>query len=214
MYILTGDYKFELDICNNTDFLEVIRICMIKEPRAYVEIHVEHDNSASIQATEYGSVCCEDEVEIINMIKVALVLCVNRNENIKVIDVVDEAFYPINHIERVLVTPSRLLTGKQGWYQEYLGADPTYKTKQMMKRIKPIQDTKKTTFWTFENIKEIAEPMLKERFGSILGSTWSISRNIIKTYNHYYILQDIPNEVLHRKRIYKKTIIHFRSVVL
>ena len=214
MYLLTGDYKFELDICNDSDFKEVIRIGMIKEPRAYVEIHVEHDDSASIQSTEYDSVCCKDDDETIQMIKVALILCINRHKYIKMIVVVDDAFYPINDNKRILISPSRLLTGRLGWYQEYLGAEPSLKTLNMIKRIKPIQDNQNLEYWTFENIKEIAEPMLKERFGSLFGSTWTISKDTIMSYNIHYILQDIPKKIHLIKRKYGKPVIHFMSVVL
>lgn len=197
MYLFTGDYRFELEIDNDTDFKEIIRIGnMTEKPRPRVEIHVEHDNTASIQSIEYDTVCPTNkvfervELGTIQMVKAALRLCIDRNQNIKVIDLADETFYPLNRKERVLITPRRLLTGRHGWYQEYLGAEPTQKTLKMIKRIKPKQDVSNSSFWTFENIKKIAEPMLKERFGNLFGSTWTISKNTIMSYNVTYTLQE------------------------
>lgn len=90
---------------------------------------------------------------------------------------------------RVLITPKKLLLGKQGWYQEHLGAQPGKKTRQVIRYIEKhrtaleqeYEKMSKQSWGTLEDIEAVTSNILPKYF-SLLASEWIISRTAVDMY--------------------------------
>ncbi len=83
---------------------------------------------------------------------------------------------------KILLTPKRLLLGKEGWYEERFGAIPDKATNNFIKHTLPklrknidIEKISKLTWGTYEDLDTISKYLT-------IPTKWYISKNTINNY--------------------------------
>lgn len=90
----------------------------------------------------------------------------------------------------VLLTPKRLLLGKEGWYEARFGAKPTVQTqviKNWLRKHQPIiekekEEIVKPSWGSMEDIHRLSNINTTANFQKLVGTTWDIPKTVINTY--------------------------------
>lgn len=216
--IISGNYSFSVDIDIEYDIYTYRFIAMSKHPYPCVQITVYDNMIGNIDMLNYYANCSYSKKLLekgsgsIYMLKTALTYVADRHPDVKQYDLQDETYMELPG--KPLITARRLLMGEKGWYEEYLDAIPTQKTKYIIQYLRDsknrmlyqnkIPDVEKT-WWTPKNTMQICYSIKCP--GSVLGTTWYIPKDIIDSYGINYIIQDSINGGYKKQRyIFEKAI--------
>lgn len=190
MKLITDNYTFPLGIEEIYGVKEAIYVGNPRNrPYPCVTIHIHYDdNDATLSDVKYASTCSTNKhmdqtTGTVEIIMAALRFTIDRHTDIEKIILADESYIPTpdGNIE---VTARRLLTGKPGWYEEYLGAIPYGDdTENLINKIRTeniiVSDDHDYKWWNSTNANRVAHKLLGR---SIIGTSWYIPRNTILNY--------------------------------
>jgi len=200
-YIISGGYSFSVDIDIEFEVYTYRFVATSKHPYPCVQIAVYENTIGNIDMLNYYANCSFSEKLLekgtgsIHMLKTALTYVSNKHPHVKQYDIQDETYMELPG--KPLITARRLLMGEKGWYEEHLHAIPTQRTKYM---IQYLRDPKKRTlyqdkipnadktWWTPKNAMQVCYSIKCP--GSVLGTTWYISKNTIDSYGIDYTVED------------------------
>lgn len=190
MKIHTDKYTFPLNISEMYGIKEAIYVGNPRNrpyPCVIVHIH-DDDNDATLADVKFASTCSTNKQLIqgagtIEMIMATLKFAILRNPHLEKIVLVDESHIPISNELNIEITARRLLTGKLGWYEEYLGAKPYGLDADFIKKIRKtkinMQFPEDEHYWTATNANKISNKLFHR---SVVGTNWCISKNTIINY--------------------------------
>jgi hypothetical protein len=201
-----------------------------KYTQACVFITVDSNNTAVLQHASYRPTCAKDGSlksgsGSISMLQCALKYTFAMSPKVKRILINDKTMVPTGAIH---VTAKRLLQGRQGWYQEALGAVPDRshqpttdlmkelglpKTKQLIEDNKHI--TAKKDWGTHTDIEQLAAILLPRQKKNIVGTMWVVDRATVSKYkcNHTIVQAQQKGGTQRRRRIDKKVTDNVRKNV-
>jgi hypothetical protein len=178
-----------------------------KTRHACVYISVDDSSIAQLEAVNFRDDCTIGTVPMqqgssrtVRMIQGALQYIIHTYPHVKTISLNDKSEIPSGKIH---VTPKRLLQGRKGWYEEYLGARPdkwhrptinlieelqTPSAQQRIQTFLPI--TTQHSWGKTHEILEMAKQIVPIRGQqAIIGTSWVISRKTIQTYPMNFTVQ-------------------------
>lgn len=162
-----------------------------------ISISVINNRPALLEAVNYSSSCdlkrqLKNNTGTILMIMGLLKYVFQKHKELAYISINDKTMVPRTSI---LISVKRLLQGRPGWYQEYLGAIPDPSNIQTVQIIKALQKptiqqriqenlpiTRQRTWGKPSEIISIFERITLLRGTSILGTSWWIYRSTIESY--------------------------------
>ena len=178
-----------------------------------VKIELDTDRSckdAYLQSVQYNASCSinskplEKHSGTIVMIQVALLYTCDTYPYIERVHLQDETFIDIPG--KPLITPRRLLNGKLGWYEEYLGAIP--RDRPLKKKIEFLRksdtmslvqsllppEANDPKWWGADATESIATKVKPGLFPYLIGSAWVIPKATLKAYNVSYTETLVPKQ--------------------
>ena len=149
------------------------------------------DKETHLHGIGYAKTCntmknLEEGADTIAMVQGALKYVLQKHPNITNFDVLDDAYKVLRPSgKKILITPRRLIIGKQGWYQEYFGAIPKGRTVKLMKHFSNksnnINEKEALNWGSYQEIYQVASkilPVPKDLF----HTEWSINNKVIRSY--------------------------------
>jgi hypothetical protein len=168
--------SIELYIGNSSRFTKAC-VFMYIDPKTHTAVL----QSAIYHATCSTNTSLASKTGTALMLQCAVNYVFDTYKHLKYIDLNDKSMVPNGNIH---VTAKRLLQGRQGWYQEVLGAIPVANTIPLMQELKQsaakIQEyehiTTKKEWGTQAEIEQLAAIIVPKFKESIVGTAWRIPR--------------------------------------
>jgi len=175
----------------------------IVEPRktAYACVHLvvdDDEDEAVLSGLQYGNRCSTNREmrphkDTLLMLKAGLMYLFRTFPLVKRVSLTDKA--SIATPAKVMLTAKRLLQGREGWYEEHFGAVPDPSSKATMAVLKALANpvaqsriqeylpiTTQRAWGTPDDIIDYAYRIAKLETNAILGTSWCIHRDQMKTY--------------------------------
>lgn len=187
--------------------IELTLLSKSKQNQLFPCVKIELDTRPSrkdayLQSVQYDATCSINAKQLekhsgtILMIKVALAYLCTNYTHIQRVHLQDETFIDIPR--KPLITPRRLLNGRLGWYEEYLGAIPEHEPfeKKLAFLRKPdtiarVQsllppEASDPKWWGADETASIATKVKPGLFQHLIGSAWVIPKATIEAYGISY----------------------------
>lgn len=207
MLIKSEPYAFDVIIDQDDDDKLSVLTCVSrqKQPFPCVQILIPfretNDVRAELRMLNYYASCSVNQKSLekgggtVHMVKTALLYMIDTYPYIRYVDVEDNTFIDVpRNTEKPLITPRRLIQGKQGWYEEHLKAVPDghtanlktyFQKKQIREKIDALlgNDSENPLWWTPTQIKNVMNQLpLVKGIGDLTASNWVIHSNVIQDY--------------------------------
>lgn len=182
--IQSGAYTFAVHEDSEYGVNIIEFVSLQKQPYPCVKITVSQ-YGANLEALNYYSSCSirqktlEKADGTVTMLRVAIQYVFDKFVDLQEISVQDET-----HIEmdgKPLITASRLLEGKQGWYEEHFGAIPVGNTIGVVDYLRRNRHlfanripNEPRTWWLPERVMRVSADIRVPY--SVIGTTWKILR--------------------------------------
>lgn len=174
----------------------------IGDPKTFVKacvfITVDKSSTAVLQNAAYKPSCTKDGslkqgTGTAIMLKIALMYIFDKFKHVQNISINDKSMIPNGQIH---ITAKRLLQGRNGWYQDILGAIPDPNHKQTIYLIKELQTekakqailaeknvTSKRGWGTQKDIETMSVKIVPKYAKYIIGTMWVVTRESASKYD-------------------------------
>lgn len=236
-YITSNGYTFALQKSEEHGAVTYEFVSLKKQPYPCVMITVFEDG-ATLDALNYYSSCSIGQKSLekahgtVHMLKTALAYVSRSHPEVIEFELQDETYVytkgaygttGVNDDNAPLITSRRLLTGRLGWYEEHLQAEPTGRTIALLEYLRDPERRRGfgdkipkegDVNWTAANCVQVCKSIKCPR--SVIGTAWKITREAVQKYGVDYKVELLRSEAGGNKvdsRSAKQSLLHVSRIL-